>query len=280
MNFSRWPLLAATVFLLAIVPHAAFAQDGLCKAVKQTQRDGAVITIRPAGKNRPADSGCEVYVHDRNGKTVFERETFDAEIHPATGKDLDHDDRPDIVIRTAAGNNPGSRGLVVISFARARTSVLQTGQGDLDLETKPGRTLLWTTAAFPELGTDPDDPPMARMPRELGERGLVDVTQEYCKPMLSGELRGPGDLRPLLNALPPRSKQASRTDTGSSFDREQTRLAALSLALQQIYCGQNGDASQLVLEVWPTAEQARIRKLVKDAVKGRWPDLANKMTGW
>jgi len=71
-----------------------------------------------------------------------------------------------------------------------------------------------------------------------------------------------------------------RTDTGSLFDREQTRLATLSMTLQQIYCNQLDAASQLVLEVWPAREQSRVRAQIKAAVNGRWPDLARRMTTW
>jgi hypothetical protein len=38
----------------------------------------------------------------------------------------------------------------------------------------------------------------------------------------------------LPNTLTLPSKQASRTETGRPFDREQTRIAAQSMALQQI----------------------------------------------
>ena len=121
---------------------------------------------------------------------------------------------------------------------------------------------------------------MVETVHEFRPTGFVDVTPDYCKRMLSGELRGPGDLRDLLNALSLRSKQASRTDTGSPFDRDQTRVAARSMALQQIYCGEMDDASQLVLEVWPASEQSAIRRQLKDAINSRWPDLARKLTSW
>jgi hypothetical protein len=98
--------------------------------------------------------------------------------------------------------------------------------------------------------------------------------------MLAGELQGPGSLRGQLAILTRQAKQDSRLDAGRAEDREDTRLAATSIVLQQIYCGQPEDASRLVLEVWPGSEQSRIRKQIREAVAERWPELARQLGAW
>jgi hypothetical protein len=180
----------------------------------------------------------------------------------------------------AGGGNSCCWEYPVISFNPTPRVLVKLPPATFDFETVPGKTLIWTRAVFYDLGPDAADAPIVETVREFRPNGFIEVTQDYCKRMLAGELRGPGDLRDLLNALSLRSKQASRTDTGSSFDRDQARLAATALALQQIYCGQISDASQLVLEVWPAAEQSNIRKQIKDAVNSRWPDLVKNLGNW
>jgi hypothetical protein len=222
-----------------------------------------------------------VQVRDRNGRTVFADRGFAAEIHAATGRDIDNDGRPDAVVGIdTGGGNRCCWEYPVISFNPSPRVLLKLPPATFDFETLPGKTLVWTTAAFYDLGPDAADSPTVETVHEFRPSGFIDVTTDYCKRMLAGELRGPGDLRDLLNALSLRSKQTSRTDTGSPFDREQTRVAARSMALQQIYCGQMDAASSLVLEVWPASEQSRIRRQLKDAINSRWPDLAKKLTSW
>jgi hypothetical protein len=98
--------------------------------------------------------------------------------------------------------------------------------------------------------------------------------------MLAGELEGPGNLRAPLAVLTRQAKQDSRQDTGRLEDREDARLAATSVVLQQIYCEQFNDASRLILEVWPATEQSRVRKQIRDAITNRWPELGRQMETW
>jgi len=253
-----WPLLAVTaVFLSSTQSPPVDASP--CKPASTTMANGIGITVRSAGGNNP-EQACEVLVRDRNGRTVFTDRGFNAEIHPATGRDVDNDGRPDAVVGIdAGGGNRCCWEYPVISFNPSPHVLLKLPQlAAFDFETLPGKTLIWTTAAFYDLGPDMADSPTVETVHEFRPTGFIDVTPDYCARMLAGELRGPGDIRDLLNALSLRSKQASRTDTGSSFDRDQTRVAARSIALQQIYCGQIDAASQLVLEVWPASEQSPI----------------------
>jgi len=282
----RWPLLAATSFLFAFTQSKP-ADELSCyqlktdnKPLTKTLANGVVITVGPT-KTIDPEQACEVVVRDQYGRSVFSDRGFNTQIHPATGRDIDNDGRPDAVVGVdTGGGNRCCWEYPVISFNPSPHVLLKLPPAAFDFETLPGKTLIWTTASFYDLGPDMADSPTVETVHEFRPSGFLDVTPDYCKRMLAGELRGPGDLRGLLNALPLRSKQASRTDTGSSFDREQTRNAALSMALQQIYCGQIDAASQLVLEVWPAAEQSRIRHLIKDAVNSRWTDLARKMNSW
>ncbi len=275
--FAR-PLLAAAFLLTSLQTPPDTAQP--CKPASLTLAGGVVVSVRSGGGNDPG-LACEVLVRDRNGRAVFTDRAFNAEIHAATGRDIDNDGRPDIVLGVdTVGGNRCCWEYPVISLSPSPRVLLKLPPTTFDFETQPGKTLVWTAAAFADLDPDADDPPTVAAVREFRPTGFIDVTQDYCKRMLAGELRGPGDLRHLLNALSLRSKQASRTNTGSPLDRDQTRVAARSMALQQIYCGQMDAASDLILEVWPASDQSSIRRQLKDAVKSRWPEIAGKLSTW
>jgi hypothetical protein len=35
-----------------------------------------------------------------------------------------------------------------------------------------------------------------------------------------------------------------------------------------------------VLEVWPAAEQSRVRARIREAIAERWPELAKQLSNW
>src|SRR5688500_12270656 len=96
MIFSQWPLFAAIALTLTSV-QSTTDNAPACKPTTQTLANGVVITVRSAGGNSPGQA-CEVLVRDRNGRTVFTDRGFNTEIHPATGRDIDNDGRPDAVV--------------------------------------------------------------------------------------------------------------------------------------------------------------------------------------
>jgi hypothetical protein len=272
----RWPLVAAT-FLLLFCSSLSYPQSN-CVPTTKTLPDGETVSVRATNSNNLGQA-CEVTVRDRNGRTVFSDTGFNAEVVSVTGRDIDNDGRPDAVVGVdTRGDNHWD--YPVISFAPRPRVLMKLPPAMFDFDTTAAKTLIWTTAVFADLGQIPEDAPKVLTAHEFRTSGFVDVTSEYCKRMLAGDLRGPGDLRPLLNSLPLRSKQASRTNTGNVFERQQAREAAMSLALQQIYCGQVESASDLVLEVWPTGEQSIVRRRLKGAVNGRWPELAKRLGNW
>ena len=239
--------------------------------------NGATITVRPVSPNQLKQT-CEVSVRDRNGKTIFEDRGFNTRVDSATGRDIDNDGQPDAVVAIdTMGGTSGNWEYPVISFVPQSRVLVKLPPATFDFQTKPGKTLVWILAAFEGLGNYASDVSSVATVREFRPNGFIDVTRDYCKQMLAGELQGPGNLRAPLATLTREAKQQSRQDAGRPEDREDTRLAATTVALQQIYCGQFNDAARLILEVWPAAEQTRTRTQIRDAVTARWPDLGKEL---
>ena len=277
----------ASLLLLLMLQAAAAAQDTACRHSRTDNRtltrkltNGATITVQPLSPNELQQS-CGISVRDRNGKTIFEDRGFSTNIDPATEHDIDNDGQPDAVvgIDTLGGTN-GNWEYPVISFSPQPRVLVKLPSATFDFETKPGRTLVWILASFEGLSGYASDVSTVATAREFQQSGLVEVTQDYCKPMLAGELQFPGSLRASLATLTRQAKQDSRQDTGRLEDREDTRLAATSVVLQQIYCEQFNDASRLILEVWPATEQSRVRKQIREAITNRWPELGRQLETW
>lgn len=286
MNLSWWPLLAATMVLFSQAEPPS-TQEIACpssipgnQAFTKTLANGAIVTVRSLTANSLGQA-CEVTVRDRNGKTVFDDRGFRTKVDPATGRDIDNDGQPDAVVGVdTLGGKSGNWEYPVVSFSPSPRVLLKLPQATFDFQTKPGKALIWTSAVFEGLNPSASDAAVVATVHEFRPNGFIDVTPDYCKPLLSGDLPGIGNLRAPLATLSHQAKVNSRTDAGRQEDREDTRVAAMTVVLQQIYCGQFDDASRLVLEVWPASEQSRIRRSIKDAVADRWPDLSRRLGAW
>ena len=277
-------LLVASAFLFFVNPQGALScsyANQTNPPITQSPTNGVTITVRAVEGNPPAQA-CEVSVKDRNGRDIFTDRGFSARIDPATGRDIDNDGQPDAVVGLDLGG-PGHCcwEFAVLSFSPMPRVLLKLPPATFDFETKRGKTLIWTSAEFTGLSpTGGDAPIVVATVHEFQAKGFLDVTTDYCEQLLSGEIRGLGTLREPLAVLTRQAKQDSRTEAARQDDLEYTRFAAVTLILQQIYCGMANEASRLVLEVWPAKEQTRIRTQIKDAVAGRWPELAKGLGSW
>lgn len=249
-------------------------------ALSKTLSNGAVVTVRSVAANSLGQT-CEVTVRDKNGKTVFDDYGFNAKIDPVTGHDIDNDGHPDAVVGVdTLGGRTGNWEFPVISFFPSPHILIKLPHAIFDSQTKPGKMLIWTPATFEGLNPSAADVTTVATVHEFRSNGFIDVTIDYCKPLLSGDLTGLGNLRGPLAVLTRQAKLDSRTEAGRPEDQEDTRAAATTVALQQIYCGQFDDASRLVREVWPASEQSRVRRQMRDAIADRWPDLAKRLGAW
>jgi len=270
------PLAIVTAFVF-VPPAQAPSEDVPCEqANSRTLANNVVVTVRPVAGADPSQA-CEVSIRDRNGKAVFSDRGFKTKILAVTGRDIDNDGQPDVVVGVdSRGTGDCCWEYPVISLFPTPRVLLRLPDATFDFQTKPGKTLIWTSASFKDLGPDVS----VVTAHEFRASGFIDVTQDYCKRLLSGELVGPGNLKRALATLTRQAKQDSRTETGRLSDLEDTRLDATTVVLQQIYCEEFDDASRLVLEAWPATQQSRIRMQIRDAVAGRWPELARRLGAW
>lgn len=201
------------------------------------------------------ENACAARVLDRTGKVVWHRSGFWAWLDGWTGHDVNGDGHPDAVVMVDVGGGNGCCRQYTILSLQATPRALDT------LEFQPvfaldslGRTVIYHTVSFYDLGPDMADAPWLKRAFRFRNGARANVTAEYCTEFLTDTTRREGYPLPLPHTTP-RARAASRTAVGKvPYKFEKTRMAVMSLALQNLECGHRDAAERLVRETWPTAE--------------------------
>lgn len=229
---------------------------------------GAVVDIRRVGEPDAAEEACVLTLRDADGSVVLERTGFGARMLPPAGADLDADGVPEAIfsIDSGGGNRCCWNMLVVSLSARPRVRVEVPQPLGWQLDERGSRWVAEETMAFYDLGPDMASSPIAVRLHRLTSAGLVDVTREYCGQLLDTNATGPFSREDEFRLLTPERRRASVTSQGDAFANEQTRLAAVGIALQLHTCGRPGDADSLLNEVVPGADAPTLRRRVAEAI--------------
>jgi hypothetical protein len=241
-------------------------QRPLNHVITRTLDGGFILTIAPS-TDPDVEYGCRAEVRDGTGKIVFEGEGFNTRLHPESGRDVDGDGRPDLIIGIdTGGGNRCCWEYHVISLSPIPRAVARLPNPGFETD-RQGRTVIWTTVAFDDLGPSMAQSPTIEIAEQFRSGRLVDITSEYCQAMLAGTLRGQGDLSAELASLSESKKAASKAAGATPvFDVDETRVAAYTVAMQLTYCGRATVAAQLIPEVWPDKMEADVLKNVDTAV--------------
>lgn len=269
------------MLLLTIVLAGSLAQPGRgeigCRVespektppVTRTLQDGVVVTMTRRSGPDAVEDACQVEVKDRAGKVVFSKMGFNTELHADSGRDVDNDGSPDLVIGVDdGGGNRCCWEYSVLSLRPAPHVVANFDNPAFESDAS-GKTIVWNLIPFYSLGPSLAESPTIVYAMQFRSGKLVEVTGEYCAAMLAGRLTGWADFSGDLARLTPAAMAASRrTASGARVSDEvsQVRGAATSLALQMMYCGREGEARTLIERVWPDSEQENMRSTVSIAV--------------
>ncbi len=262
-------ILVATVALGQPAQEVACWSDkrSVSRAMTRTI-DGFTLTIGPS-TDLDVEYGCRAEVRDATGKAVFEGEGFNTRLHPESGRDVDGDGRGDLIVGIdTGGGNRCCWEYHVISLSPTPRVIARLPNPGFESDGQ-GRTVIWTTVAFYDLGPSMAQSPTVEIAEQFRSGRLVDITSEYCQAMLAGTLHGQGDLSAELANLSEPKKAASKAAGAKAvFDVDETRVAAYTVAMQLAYCGRATDAAQLIRDVWPATMEADVRKKVDTAVAG------------
>ena len=205
--------------------------------------------------------GCRAEVRDATGRVVFEGEGFNTRLHPRAAATWTATvTRISSSASTPAAGNRCCWEYHVISLSPTPRVIARLPNPGFETD-RQGRTVIWTTVAFYDLGPSMAQSPTIEIAEQFRSGRLVDITSEYCQAMLAGTLRGQGDLSAELASLSEPKKAASKAAGAKPvFDVDETRVAAYTVAMQLAYCGRATDAAQLIRDVWPDTMEADVRE--------------------
>ncbi len=201
------------------------------------------------------ENACEARVLDPAGKIAWRRSGFRAWLDGWTGHDVNGDGHPDAVVMVdEGGGNHCCRQYTILSLGPTPRA-LDT------LEFQPvfaldslGRTVIYQTAPFYDLGPDMADAPWLKRAYRFRNGARANVTAAYCTEFLTDTTRRRGYPLPLPHTTPD-ARAASRTAVDTvSYEVEETRVDVMALALQNLECGHRDAAKRLVQETWPAGE--------------------------
>lgn len=258
----HWALgIAVLTFLVCSTAAQARDLSRLCSAGegKATRMLWTGYQLR-AYPSRDKDKTCTAEIVDRDGGVVFSRDEVQFEWNAATGRDVNGDRAPDVVLEGFTGGAHCCWRYWIFSFSPGPTLV-----GELDNDepvsfglASRGRMVLHT---YEEAFNNFDGLCYACSPRVdlyfvLEGDQFKNVTSEFITdPVLDG-------MRKRLEMVPlERFRQLSSTQDLAP-DLRDAKTAVLTLALAYLYSGHEDQAWKTLQEDWPAADLARVKQQI------------------
>jgi hypothetical protein len=269
------------LFLQGVTPAMSCQYSQADRTAKKTTIQNLTVTIAPSPKPEDVEEACAVDVRDRSGKVVFQSHGFNTELMDTNGRDIDNDGHPDIVVGTdTGGGNRCCWGYAVISTLPRPHVVAKLPPAHFETDDN-GKTVIWTTVAFYDLGPSMAESPVVEQAQQFRKGRLEEVTSEYCSGMLANQARGYASMADVFEPLTSVRKRASQQSSGApSEEVKETRNNAISLALQAVYCGRDEMAAAVIRDVWPAGEQAEMRATIRKAAGSQWPAIGQRLANW
>ncbi len=261
---------------LGLMSLPLFAADRACVAGKgQVEKEvsGFRVSIAPA-TSAEHQGECQVAVLSAAGAAIFEAHGAHGAVHPISGKDVDGDGTPDVVLETVSGN---ALRYAVVSLAeppglkRELAVSVPLHFEDLDAD---GRVEIWARDfAFLDFdGLPAAVSPAPRVVFRLKGATLVHVSQafwgEYEREI--AEARGliSKDTLDDFLAVPVQGDESKKPkELGPEEQRRVTELKGivLDIVLAYLYGGRGQEAWKELDNMWPATDRPRIRQMILKA---------------
>jgi hypothetical protein len=272
MNPSRIAFVVA-FFLSVVWATPALAQSPMyCQEIGfagggKIQANGFSIEAKSIpDPNVPGYTTCHASVTSPQGKSVYEQNDWAFEIDPVTGKDVNGDGQPDVVLigltggahccwdyeMISLGKQPGLIG----EFENRDTASFSDLRGDGQIE------IVIRDGSFDEgFGLDHAFSVFPQLIVQLKGKRFEDVGPEFW-PIFQKEIDQKRSeltaqwLRTFLHSNP--------YEVHDSLDYQATQSGILLIALDYLYAGKPGEAKATLSALWPAASRARTWKEMLD----------------
>jgi hypothetical protein len=269
------PLSAYAFGVLALAPgqpppdtdmfcrYSVPAEQRITRAVQE----GFSVSVRRKADPALTKDACVVEVRDRSNRVVFTREGFNSRVHEDSGRDVDNDGAPDLVVGVETHRTKLCCSEYSILSLKPAPRVVGTFSNPTFRTDQTRRTVVWAALSFDDLGSDLGPVPTIAIVGQYRDGRFVDLTSENCSWILAGTAPGWASLSEDLWRLDGTRRAASRAETGPPSPAvETTRASATTVVLQMLYCGKDADARDLIRQVWPDQEQEAVRASLAAAV--------------
>ncbi len=261
-------LLAAGLAQSADPPERACWGTRPAAAQRVQTEQGYTIELASEAANADPEAACRIVVTDSKGNVVYRNEGYNTRIHPDSGRDVDNDGHPDLILGTDTGGGNRCCWSYVVFSLEPSPHVVTTLDNPAFTSDSGGRTVIWLTTAFYGFdGASMAESPSVVAAHQFRSGTMTDITPEYCDAILAGRAARPADYRREVEILTPARKLASRSGGGHLTEEiRETRAAAIAWSLQALSCGRREAVVQLVHDVWPAAEAARLAAGMQAAI--------------
>jgi hypothetical protein len=246
--------------------YSVAAEQRMTRAVQ----DGFSVTVRRKADATLTTDACVIEVRDGAKRIVFTRDGFNARLHDDSGRDVDNDGSPDLIVGVERHRTKLCCSEYSVLSLKAAPRVVGTFSNPSFRVDQNRRTVVWAALPFDDLGSDVGPVPTITVVGQYRDGRFADLTSEHCGWILAGTAPGWANLSEDLWQLDGTRRAASRAETGPpSFAVETTRASATTVALQMLYCGKDADARALIRQVWPDQQQDSVRSSLTAAVAAK-----------
>ena len=223
----------------------------------------ADLNVHPAA----AENACVIEVRDRSQRVVFTRAGFNARLHEDSGRDVDNDGSPDLIVGVETHRTKLCCSEYSILSLKPAPRVVGTFSNPTFRADQSRRTVVWAALSFDDFGSDLGPVPTIAIVGQYRDGRFADLTSENCAWILAGTAPGWVSLSEDLWRLDGTRRAASRAEMGPPSPAvETTRASATTVVLQMLYCGRDTDARELIRQVWPDQQQDAVRTSLAAAV--------------
>jgi hypothetical protein len=259
------------LFLLpAVLPGLAVAADCINGSgnLERPLWDGYTLVIGPASDQHVNE--CGVSVVGTDGKSIFHTFAVDVTMLRITGRDVNGDGKPDVVLLTHTASSPENVYSIVGTVEPAGLIRQIATTANLSFEERSeGHTEIVThDTAFRDFeGFSADQVPAPLLFLRLKGKEIFNVSQiywaDYERDINEAKSKiSKNDIATLRGESPKQKNEANagkEADPAEVAHMHELQALVLQIVLDQIYGGHGQEAWKTLAEMWPYNDRDRIR---------------------